>query len=194
MEFWRHQRFLRNVRHESGNNPMGHQMCLNLSVFLNPLFSLQCLNSQQVEVYSVLESNTKNPEPRRNHPGEVRAGTLFLESSLMRWARGKRKPRATAALAGIKCVCYFPTSSPTERGKRDVASTRQLCCTCGVSSLFRHNPCCCCVTGSGRQMLCCVMFPGRYRDVWHCCSRSKGQTFVESWPDAVPHYSPFQIV
>ncbi|XP_013052579.1 NFAT activation molecule 1 [Anser cygnoides] len=40
-----------------------------------------CLNSQQVEVYSVLESNTKNPEPRRNHPGETSKKQEALEES-----------------------------------------------------------------------------------------------------------------
>lgn len=73
-----------------------------------------------------------------------------------------------------------------------MASPRQLCCTCAVSSLFWHSPCCCRVTGSGGQMLCCVPFPGRYRDVW--CSLSMGRTFVESRPDAVLHYCPFQVV
>ncbi|XP_035165316.1 NFAT activation molecule 1 isoform X1 [Oxyura jamaicensis] len=40
-----------------------------------------CLNSQQVEVYSVLENNTKNPEPRRNPPGKTSKKQESLEES-----------------------------------------------------------------------------------------------------------------
>lgn len=42
------------------------------------LFPFQCLDSQQVEVYSVLKNNTKIPQHRKSPPGKVKAGALFL--------------------------------------------------------------------------------------------------------------------
>ncbi|EOB06714.1 hypothetical protein Anapl_01070 [Anas platyrhynchos] len=53
-----------------------------------------CLNSQQVEVYSVLESNAKNPEPRRKPPGKPH------------W-KGRRG-RGIPSPAVLHVCCVFP--------------------------------------------------------------------------------------
>uniref|UniRef100_A0A8B9F250 NFAM1 Ig-like domain-containing protein n=1 Tax=Amazona collaria TaxID=241587 RepID=A0A8B9F250_9PSIT len=51
-----------------------------------------CLDLQQVDVYSILKDNTNNPSPRKSPPGKVRAEVLLLESFLMPWAHGERSP------------------------------------------------------------------------------------------------------
>lgn len=131
-------------------------------LLLYSLFSVQSLDVQQVDVYSSLENNTNNPSHRKNSPGKVRARAMFLESSHMPWAPGEKKTKTQSYdLAGSKCV-----SSPTKRGKWDVACTHQLGCTCSLSSLFQQNPGSCSSTSVGThsfvQMLCCVMYAERH--------------------------------
>lgn len=139
---------------------------------------MQSLDVQQVDVYSSLENNTNNPSHRKNSPGKVRARAMFLESSHMPWAPGEKKTKTQSYdLAGSKCV-----SSPTKRGKWDVACTHQLGCTCSLSSLFQQNPGSCSSTSVGThsfvQMLCCVMYAERHWGVWHHCSSEQDR---HSW-------------